>query len=206
MWLWIMTRVIYVNVWLWIMTAAIYLWLLNMIYIIFVNCVGNGINKKNNRLWSFCRVPKAWHSINWPYVAHMEHILLSVRPMTLGKLTHFAECQPPDTRQTLRTLPSVSPLTLSKITVRVHPLTVIFAVCRIWHSAKGLPSVRVLTLGKAMFAGFFFAERPVPSATLGKRFAECLIKFAECFRHSANTWFPVVYQPKTTFRGNSLLV
>jgi hypothetical protein len=59
-----------------------------------------------------------------------------------------------------------------------------------------LPNVRILTLGKALFAGFFFAERPVPSATLGKRFAECLMKFAECFRHSANTWFPVVFGGK----------
>jgi hypothetical protein len=32
----------------------------------------------------------------------------------------------------------------------------------------------------------------LPSATLGKAFAECFYGFAECFRHSAKRSFPVV--------------
>jgi hypothetical protein len=32
----------------------------------------------------------------------------------------------------------------------------------------------------------------LPSATLGKVFAECFLSFAECFLHSAKSPFPVV--------------
>jgi hypothetical protein len=37
-----------------------------------------------------------------------------------------------------------------------------------------------------------FAEPSLPSATLGKVFAECFSDFAECFRHSAKQPIPVV--------------
>jgi hypothetical protein len=37
-----------------------------------------------------------------------------------------------------------------------------------------------------------FAERSLPSVTLGKAFAECKIAFAECVRHSAKELIPVV--------------
>ena len=41
------------------------------------------------------------------------------------------------------------------------------------HSAKSLPSARQKELGKEAFADSFFSERSLPSATLGKAFAEC---------------------------------
>jgi hypothetical protein len=37
----------------------------------------------------------------------------------------------------------------------------------------------------------------LPSATLGKAFAECFWGFAECFGHSAKRPFPVVLPPHT---------
>jgi len=60
------------------------------------------------------------------------------------------------------------------------------------HSAKTLPSARKKTLGKDAFAVTFFTECGLPSATLGKPFAECKRAFAECIRHSANKASPVV--------------
>ena len=46
-----------------------------------------------------------------------------------------------------------------------------FAECR--HSAKALPSARQKTLGKDAFADGLFIECSLPSAALGKTFAEC---------------------------------
>jgi hypothetical protein len=68
------------------------------------------------------------------------------------------------------------------------------AESRIRHSAKSLPSARQKTLGKEAFADHFFAVSSLPSATLGKGFAECLYYFAECVRHSVNEASPVVYE------------
>jgi hypothetical protein len=59
-----------------------------------------------------------------------------------------------------------------------------------WHSAKALPSARQKVLGKE--ADVQFAERSLPSVTLGKVFAECFLGFAECLRHSAKELCPVV--------------
>ena len=56
-----------------------------------------------------------------------------------------------------------------------------------------LSSARRLTLGKAFFVEYLFAERMSPSITLGKPFAECNLAFAECFKHSANVGIPVVH-------------
>jgi hypothetical protein len=61
-----------------------------------------------------------------------------------------------------------------------------------WHSAKSLPSARQKSVGKDLFADRFFAERSLPSATLGKTFAECKKAFTECPRHSAKKVNPVV--------------
>ena len=71
-----------------------------------------------------------------------------------------------------------------------------FAECR--HSAKALPSARQKTLGKDVFADSFFAECSLPSAALGKAFAECKLGFAECPWHSANSLSPVVLVTCTT--------
>ena len=54
---------------------------------------------------------------------------------------------------------------------------------------------RVSALGKDVFADSFFAECSLPSAALGKAFAECKLGFAECPWHSANSLSPVVVKP-----------
>jgi hypothetical protein len=55
-----------------------------------------------------------------------------------------------------------------------------------------LPSAQQKALGKSLFAVSFFTMSDLPSVTLGKAFAECFLKFAECYEHSANRLFPVV--------------
>ena len=65
-----------------------------------------------------------------------------------------------------------------------------FAECR--ALGKGFAECRFLALGKEIFADKIFAERPLPSAALGKAFAECLTGFAECPRHSAKRASAVV--------------
>jgi hypothetical protein len=60
------------------------------------------------------------------------------------------------------------------------------------HSANSLPSARQKVLGKETAADVQFAERSLPSVTLGKAFAECKIAFAECLRHTAKELIPVV--------------
>jgi hypothetical protein len=62
-----------------------------------------------------------------------------------------------------------------------------------WHSAKSLPSARQKVLGKEAVADVQFAERSVPSVTLGKAFVECKIAFAVCLRHTAKALIPVVH-------------
>jgi hypothetical protein len=67
-----------------------------------------------------------------------------------------------------------------------------------WHSAKSLPSARQKVLGKEAVADVQFAERSLPSVTLGKAFAECKIAFAVCLRHTAKEMIPVVPVPHRT--------
>jgi hypothetical protein len=55
-----------------------------------------------------------------------------------------------------------------------------------------LPSARQKVLGKEVVVDVQFAERSLPSVTLGKGFAECTIAFAVCLRHTAKTLIPVV--------------
>jgi hypothetical protein len=64
-----------------------------------------------------------------------------------------------------------------------------------WHSAKSLPSARQKVLGKEDVADVQFAERSLPSVTLGKGFAECKIAFAVCLEHTAKKLIPVVEVP-----------
>jgi hypothetical protein len=114
----------------------------------------------------------------------------------------FAECHSTSTRQRAYALPSVTTPALGKehtlcqvllsvtrqtsVTVSSAVTSIFLAESRIRHSAKSLPSVQQKTLGKEAFADPFFAVSNLPSATLGKGFAECLCCFAECVRHSAN--------------------
>jgi hypothetical protein len=55
-----------------------------------------------------------------------------------------------------------------------------------------LPSARQKVLGKDAVADVQFAERSLPSVTLGKAFAECKIAFAVCLEHTAKELIPVV--------------
>jgi hypothetical protein len=55
-----------------------------------------------------------------------------------------------------------------------------------------LPSARQKVLDKEAVADVQFAERSLPSVTLGKAFAECRIAFAVCLRHTAKELIPVV--------------
>jgi hypothetical protein len=55
-----------------------------------------------------------------------------------------------------------------------------------------LPSARQKVLGKEAVADVQFAERSLPSVTLGKAFAECKIAFAVCLEHTAKELIPVV--------------
>ena len=57
---------------------------------------------------------------------------------------------------------------------------------------KDFAECRFLALGKEIFADKVFAERPLPSAALGKAFAVCLPGFAECPQHSAKRASAVV--------------
>jgi hypothetical protein len=94
--------------------------------------------------------------------------IFAERPLpsaALGKafaecLADFAECQSLGTRQSRRQM-----------------FTAV-----IFLPSAGL-ECRFLALGKEIFADKIFAERPLPSAALGKAFAECLAGFAECPQH-----------------------
>jgi hypothetical protein len=55
-----------------------------------------------------------------------------------------------------------------------------------------LPSARQKVLGKDAVADEQFAERSLPSVTLGKAFAECKRAFAVCLGHTAKELIPVV--------------
>jgi hypothetical protein len=63
-------------------------------------------------------------------------------------------------------------------------------LCRVLPSTR--QSAREKVLGKEGFADVLYAEPSLPSATLGKSFAECFPGFAECFRTSAKPSIPVV--------------
>jgi hypothetical protein len=55
-----------------------------------------------------------------------------------------------------------------------------------------LPNARQKVLGKDVVADVQFAERSLPSVTLGKAFAECKIAFAVCLGHTGKELIPVV--------------
>jgi hypothetical protein len=93
--------------------------------------------------------------------------------MILGKITVFAECQ-------------ILALGKSSVICPVPSWRLKFAERRALRSAKALPSARRNALGKVPFADNLSSVCPLPSATLGKVFAECFLSFAEYFLHSAN--------------------
>jgi len=102
----------------------------------------------------------------------------------LGKGSNFAECFPSGTRQNPR-YHQLRPIT-------VRPSRLLYVAEGDLAHGKALPSAREMALGKPFFAVGLNAVCCSPSATLGKVFAECILAFAECFRHSAKEHSPVV--------------
>jgi hypothetical protein len=100
----------------------------------------------------FAECPR-WHS------AKVDSLLSAVG-QTLGKGNSFAECQPGHSAKT----PSPSP----------DVVTAAF-LCRVPPSTRqtSLPSAREKVLGKEGFTDALCVEPSLPSATLGKAFAEC---------------------------------
>jgi hypothetical protein len=100
----------------------------------------------------FAECPR-WHS------AKIDSLPSAVG-QTLGKGNSFAECHPGYSAQT----PSPSPIAV----------TAAF-LCRVLPDTRqtSLPSAREKVLGKEGFADALCAEPSLPSATLGKAFAEC---------------------------------
>jgi hypothetical protein len=118
--------------------------------------------------------------------------LPSVRGITLGKelrpghrYRFFAECSGSDTRQRT-TLCRVPYQALGKVSDRGTPLGDSLSsavrqtlgkdsvfVTRRRNDCFYLPSAREKVLGKDGFADALYAEPSLPSATLGKEFAEC---------------------------------
>jgi hypothetical protein len=94
----------------------------------------------------------------------------------------------------LTPLPSVILDTRQRSRLR-HPVAVTTTfLCRVLPGTRqtSLPSAREKVLGKEGFADALFAEPSLPSATLGKAFAECFYGFAGCGGPSAKLPFPVV--------------
>jgi hypothetical protein len=94
----------------------------------------------------------------------------------------------------LTPLPSVILDTRQRSRLR-HPVTVTVAfLCRVPPGTRqiSLLSAREKVLDKEGFVDALFVVPSLPSATLGKVFAECFYGFAECFGHSAKRPFPVV--------------
>jgi hypothetical protein len=69
----------------------------------------------------------------------------------------------------------------------------------LWALGTGFAeSLELGCSGKSRGRDKKFSVRPVPSATVGKAFADGLIAFAESFRLSAKPGFPVVIGPYLT--------
>jgi hypothetical protein len=105
--------------------------------------------------------------------------------MALGKETCFAECY---TKHSTKYLTWGPPLadSLSSVVRPTLGKGNFFAECHLGHSVKtpspstrrrngcfSLPSAREKVLGKKGFADALYVEPSLPSATLGKAFAEC---------------------------------
>jgi hypothetical protein len=127
----------------------------------------------------FCRVPTRALGTGTGGGAHWTRLCRGPLEQTLGKISFFAECQ----RRHSAKDPSPS----------LGAVTVTF-LCRVSNGTRqnSLPSARQKVLGKEVVADVQFAERSLPSVTLGKAFAECKIAFAECLKHSAKELCPVV--------------
>ena len=63
----------------------------------------------------------------------------------------------------------------------------------VWYTAKVLLGAQEKALGKAFFAVTIIVVWSLPSAALGKAFAECNMGFAECFGHSAKRTSQIVW-------------
>jgi hypothetical protein len=94
----------------------------------------------------------------------------------------------------VKPLPSVVLDTQQRSRLRYLVAVTATFLCRVLPGTRqtSLPSAREKVLGKEAFTDVLFAEPSLPSATLGKAFAECFWGLAECFGHSAKRPFPVV--------------
>jgi hypothetical protein len=113
-----------------------------------------------------CRVPTRALGTGIGGGAHWTRLCRGPLEQTLGKISLFAECQ----RKTLGK---------ESVTVTWRRDGDFSLPSVKWHSANSLPSARQKVLGKEVVVDVQFAERSLPSVTLGKAFAECKIAFAE---------------------------
>jgi hypothetical protein len=126
-----------------------------------------------------CRVPTRALGTETGGGAHWTRLCRGPLEQTLGKISFFAECQRRHSAKDLS--PSLGAVTVTFL-------------CRVSNGTRqnSLPSARQKVLSKEAVADVQFAERSLPSVTLGKAFAECKIAFAECLRHSTKELCPIV--------------
>jgi hypothetical protein len=148
----------------------------------FAECYVAGTRQRGTLLPSAAQRPSLAGSL--PSVPGSTRQRLNLCRVLLGR--HSAKLTP---------LPSVILDTRQRSRLR-HPVAVTATfVCRVLPDTRqtSLPSAREKVLDKEGFADALFAEPSLPSATLGKAFAECFYGFVECFGHSAKRPFPVVF-------------
>ena len=116
-----------------------------------------------------------------------------VKDLALGKLGAFTECQRSVTRQRHLFCRVPFHLALGKSSVNSRFADIFTLFCRgrfgTWQNFAECPKK---ALCKACFAVKTVAVWGLPSAALGKTFAECNWGFAKCLGHSAKSLCPLV--------------
>jgi hypothetical protein len=137
-------------------------------YRFFAECTGSGTRQRS----TLCRVPYQTLGKVPDTGTTLADSLSSAVRQALDKVNSFVECRLGHSAKT----PSTSPIAV----------TAAF-LCRVLSGTRQttLPSAREKVLGKDGFTDALYVEPSLPSATLGK-------EFAECFRHSAKPSIPVV--------------
>jgi hypothetical protein len=144
-------------------------------YSFFTDCGGPSTQQRDK----LCRVPQRALDKEADRGTPLMDPLPSAGRQTLGKVNIFTECH---LRHSAK-VPSLSP--------RLHDDN-FSSPSTAWHSAKSVPSAREKVLDKEGFVDVLFAKPSLPSATLGKAYAECFPGFAEFFRHSTKQSIPLV--------------
>ena len=168
----------------------------NSIFPLFAEC--------HTRQRGLCRVPWPWHSAKLGSRDPISQLCRVPEPWHSAKIffkkkKFLCRVQEYDTRQRIF---KKKEKILCRVPLRWHSTkrpseSTSDFFCRMltWHSIKALPSARYVALGKETFADGFFADCSLPSAALGKAFAECNRGFAECLKHSAKSPCAVVICP-----------